>query len=151
MEPLLMILVPGFFGGLVLALLIARNRQGTPATFVPRRLAAPSPALINMANIQIEGVGGLGMVAAVVTVAAFDSRIRLATLLAAALGLALALALIAMRRRSGAMPSGGDGPDDRSMLHLEAGWPPAQHAEVPETTGRLERAGGLTVLTPADA
>jgi hypothetical protein len=60
MEPLIIILVPGLFGGLVLALLIADNRQGTPSTVVPRRLAAPSPALINMAHIQIEGVGGLG-------------------------------------------------------------------------------------------
>jgi len=63
MEPLLFILVfPGLFGGLVVALLIATHRQGTPsATIVPRRLAAPSPALINMANIPVEGATpGLG-------------------------------------------------------------------------------------------
>jgi hypothetical protein len=150
MEPLLFILVPGLFGGLVLAMLIARNRRETPATFVPRRLAAPSPALINMAHIQIEGVGGLGMVAAVITVALADSRIRLATLLAAAFGLGLALVLIAVRRRSGAMPSGGDGPEDRSMLHLEADRRPYP-ASAPETVEHLERAGGMTVLTAADA
>jgi hypothetical protein len=117
MEPLLFILIPGVFGGLVLALLIAGRRKGTPPTFVPRRLAAPSPAMINMAHIPVEGVGGLGMVAAVVAVAVSDPRIRLATILAAALGAGLALALIAMRRRTGALPSGGD--DDRSTLRID--------------------------------
>ena len=86
MEPLL-ILLPGLFGGLVLALLIALNRAinwpRTPGVVVSRRLESPSPSLINMANIRIEGVGGLGMVAAVVAVAVTDPRIRLATIVAA--------------------------------------------------------------------
>ena len=119
MEPLLIILVPGLFGGLVLALLIARRPQRHPSTVVPRRLPAPSPALINMAHIQIEGVGGLGMVAVAVAVAVSDPRIRLAMIVAAVLGAGLALVLIAMRRRSGALPSSGDGPDDRSILRLD--------------------------------
>ena len=119
MEPLLIILVPGVFGGLILALLIAGNRFGTPSTFVPRRLAAPSYALINMAHIQVEGIGGLGMVAAVIAVAVADPRIRLAMIVAAVLGTALALVLIAMRRRTGALPSGGGNPDDRSLLHID--------------------------------
>jgi hypothetical protein len=118
MEPLL-ILVPGLFGGLAVALLIARTRLGRTATVVPARLAAPTPALINMAHIQVEGVGGLGLVAAVVAVAVADPRIRLAIIVAAVFGAGLALALIALRRRTGALPSGGDGPDDRSILHLE--------------------------------
>jgi hypothetical protein len=119
MEPLLIILVPGLFGGLVLAVLIARRQQRHPSTVVPRRLAAPSPALINIAHIQIEGVGGLGMVAVAVAVAVSDPRIRLAMIVAAVLGAGLALVLIAMRRRSGALPSNGDGPDDRSILRLD--------------------------------
>ena len=109
MEPVLIVLIPGLVGGLVLALLIASIRQGTSPTFVPRRLAAPSPALINMAHIPIEGVGGLGMVAAVLVVAVSDPRIRLATILAAVLGAGLALLLIAVRRRTGPLPSKGDG------------------------------------------
>ncbi len=87
MEPLLIILIPGVLGGLVLALLIAFNRAfnrpRTPTIVVPRRLESPSPSLINMANIRIEGLGGLGMVAAVVAVAVSDPRIRLATIAAA--------------------------------------------------------------------
>jgi len=116
METVLLVLIPGILGGFLLSLLIARFRRGTPPTFVPRRLEAPSPSLINMAHIRIEGLGGLGLVAAVIAVAIADPRIRLAVIIAFVLGAGLALGLIAMRRSSGAMHS--DGPDDQSMLHL---------------------------------
>jgi hypothetical protein len=118
MEPLLIVLIPGLAGGLVLALLIASRRTGTPATFVPRRLEALSPALINMSSIKVEGLGGLGMVAAVVAVAIADPRIRLATIIALVLGAGLALFLIAVRRRDGSLSSSGKGPDDRSMFPI---------------------------------
>ena len=119
MEPLLSALVFGLFGGLVLSFLIPRYRRGTPPTFVSKRLAAPTPALINMAHIRVEGIGGLGMVAAVIVVAMADSRIRLAIIIALVLGVGLALALIALRRRGGPLPSAGDGPNDRLMLHID--------------------------------
>ncbi len=116
METVLLVLIPGILGGFLLSLLIARFRRGTPPTFVPRRLEAPSPSLINMAHIKIEGLGGLGLVAAVIAVAIADPRIRLAVIIAFVLGAGLALGLIAMRRSSGAMHS--DDPGDQSMLHL---------------------------------
>jgi hypothetical protein len=116
MEPLLMILIPGLAGGLVLALLIARIGRATSGIVVPRRLAEPSPTLINMAHIQVEGVGGLGLVAASLAVAAHDPRIRLAVLLAGVLGIALALALIVMRRR---LSFGSDDRGGPSMLGLD--------------------------------
>ena len=127
MEPLLIILIPGLLGGLVLALIIAFNGAfkravnwpRTPTVVVPRRLESPSPSLINMASIRIEGLGGLGMVAAVVAVAASDPRIRLATIAAAVLGAGLALVLIAMRRRTGGLPSSGDGPEDQLTLNID--------------------------------
>src|SRR4051812_10191900 len=143
MEPLLMILIPGLFGGFVVALLIAARRRGSPPTFVPTHLAAPSPSLINMAHIRVEGVGGLGMVGAIVIVAVSDSRIRLATLIAMVLGGALALVLIAMRRRTGSLPSAGDGPEDRSMLHLaDEGRSQRRRAKGPvaESSTRLDPA-----------
>ena len=146
MEPLLIILVPGVFGGLVLALLMASIRWGTPSTIVPRRLAAPSPALINMAHIRVEGIGGLGMVAAVIAVAVTAPRIRLAMIVASVLGIGLALALIAMRRRTGPLHSSGDGPDgidDRSMLHLDDERRRAHVAGGRGTIDHLERAGAL--------
>ena len=135
MEPLLIVLIPGVFGGLFVAWLIAATRRGSSSTVVPRRLAAPTPALINMAHIQVEGVGGLGMVAAVIAVAIADPRIRLAILVAWVFGTALAIALIVMRRRTGALPSGGDDPDDRSMLHLDPGAAARSRRSVPEAHG----------------
>ncbi len=143
MEPLLMILVPGLVGGLVLALLLAGHHPATPSIVVPRRLAAPSPSLINMANIRIEGVGGLGMVAAVVAVAVSDPRIRLATIAAAVLGIGLALVLIAMRRRTGALPSSIDGPDDLIALRIDGDRRRTHLADVRGTDGQVERAGAM--------
>jgi hypothetical protein len=149
MEPLLTILVPGLLGGLVLALLIAGAHTGTPSVVVPKRLAAPSPTLINMAHIRVEGVGGLGMVGAVVVVAVSDPRIGLATLLASVLGGGLALGLIAMRRHTGGLPSSDAGPDGRSTLgldderrrtHLASGRAPATDVE---RTGVAWEPGGV--------
>ena len=111
MEPLLIILIPGVVGGLFVPLLIARNRRGTPPTFVPRRLELPSPSLINMSSIKVEGLGGLGMVAAVIAVAIADPRIRLAMMAAMILGGALALLLIARRRREADRSKSGPGGD----------------------------------------
>jgi hypothetical protein len=142
MEPLLIILVPGIFGGLVLALVIAGKRQRTPSTVVPRRLAAPSPALINMAHIQVEGVGGLGLVAVAVAVALSDPRIRLMMIVAAVLGAGLALVLIAMRRRTGALPS-SSGPDDRSTLRINGARRRTHLAAGRGTIDEVERAGPL--------
>jgi len=141
MEPVLFILVPGLFGGLVLALLIARKWGRTPSIVVPRRLEAASPSLINMAHIRVEGIGGLGMVAAVAAVAIADPRIGLATIVALVLGGGLALFLIAMRRASGALPSGGGGPDDRSMLHIDGDQRRTHFTGVRTTIDEVKRAG----------
>jgi len=122
MEPLLIALIPGTLGGLALAWFIAAvgRRRRTPDVIVPAHLNEGYP-VINMANIRVEGVGGLGMVAAVIAVAVTDPRIRLAVLIAAVLGAALAFALIALRRETGALPSGTDGPDGRLPLGLDRG------------------------------
>lgn len=119
MEPLLIVLIPGLLGGLVLALLIRASRRAFPPALVPTHLAPPSPSLINMARIPVEGVGGLGMLGAVAIVALTDWRIGLATIAAIVLGGALAVVLVSMRRHTGSMPSAGGGPEDRSLLHLD--------------------------------
>ena len=141
MEPLLLILVPGLFGGLALAVLIATHRQKAPSTVVSRPLAAPSPSLINMARIPVDGVGGLGIVAAVVAVAVFDPAIRLAVIVAAVLGTGLALSLIAMRRRADAA-SGGDGPAERSTLGIDGERRHAHRAGVPGTIDQSKLLAG---------
>ncbi len=120
MLSLLVMVMLGVSGGLAVAVLIPVLRLGRRALVVPRRLAQPSPAIINMAHIPVDGVGGLGLVAAVVVVALWDPRIRIAMTGAAVLGAGLALGLSAIRRRAGTPPFDGDDPGDRSMLHLHA-------------------------------
>src|SRR5215510_8185439 len=108
MEPLLIVLVPGVIGGIVLAGLLASKWISLRTGAVNRRLADPSPSLINMAHIPVEGGGGLGIVAAVIAVALADPRIRVAIGIAALLGAGFALLLIRLRRNRGPLVSGGD-------------------------------------------
>ena len=138
MEPLLIILIPGVLGGLVVAALIARTRLGVRTGGRGGQLAPPSPYLINMAHIRVEGGGGLGMVAAVIAVALADPRIRVAIAIAAVLGAALAFVLIAHRRRHGGPLEGGGAPGAHSMLRLDL------DDRAPEPSANRERsAGGL--------
>jgi hypothetical protein len=118
MEPLLIILVPGVLGGCIVALvmLLLRFRSRLPARWHP--LEPPSPGLINMAHIRVDGVGGLGMVAMATTVALFEPRIRLAMVIALALGVVLGVVLIALRR-DGPFSSRGNDPGAHAMLPLD--------------------------------
>ena len=114
MEPLLIIILPGILGGFCLALLISRMgpRQWGPSNY--EHLEPPSTNMINMARIRVSGVGGLGMVAMSIVVAAFVPRIRLTMAIAFALGLALAVVMIALRRRRG--PLASDNPPGAHMM-----------------------------------
>jgi len=141
MEPLLIGLIPATLGGLALAFLLPRlfRRRADTVVTGSRMMAPPT---INMANIKVEGVGGLGLVAAVLVVAATDPRIRLAILSAAVLGSGLALALIALRRDTGAMPSSTDGPDS-SLLGLD----PRRRSLRADPPLRGQDAGGHRLAT----
>lgn len=100
MEPLAIILLPGILGGALLAFFLA-HRPAQPAGNVPavrRPLPPPSPSLINMARIRIDGVGGLGMVLVALTVAITVPSIRLSVLTGLVLGVTVAAALITWRR-----------------------------------------------------
>ena len=118
MEPLLIILVPGVVGGIILAVLLVTRRIALRTGGGDRRLAPPSPSLINMARIPVEGGGGLGIVAAVIAVALADPRIRVAIGIAALFGAGFALLLIMLRRGRGPLVSGGDDSGPHSMLGL---------------------------------
>ena len=117
MEPVLIVLLPGVLGGVILALALARVRGNPLVLPVNRPLAPPSPALINMARIRVEGPGGLGLVAMAGAVAIAEPHIRMAMSLALLLGLPLGAILIAWRRR-GPLPSSHDR-GAHSMLPLE--------------------------------
>jgi hypothetical protein len=101
MEPLLIILLPGILGGALMAFFLA-HRPARPAGNVPvvvrRALPPPSPSLINIARIPVDGVGGLGMVLIALTVAISVPWIRLSVLVGLVLGAAAAATLITWRR-----------------------------------------------------
>jgi hypothetical protein len=100
MEPLLIILIPGVAGGILLAFYLAHRpaRRALAGLPVQRALPPTSPSLINMARIQIEGVGGLGMVAMALAVAISVPWIRLSIAVGLVLGAVVAAALIGWRR-----------------------------------------------------
>jgi hypothetical protein len=100
MEPLLIILIPGIAGGILLAFYLAHRpaRPAVAAAAVRRPLPPASPSLINMARIQIDGVGGLGMVAMALAVAIAVPWIRLSIAVGLVLGAVVAAALIGWRR-----------------------------------------------------
>ena len=100
MEPLLIILVPGIAGGILLAFYLAHwpARPAVDGPVVRRALPPTSPSLINMARIQIDGVGGLGMVAMALAVAISVPWIRLSIAVSLVLGAVVAAALITSRR-----------------------------------------------------
>ena len=144
MEPLLIILVPGVIGGIILAVLLATRQIALRTGGGDRRLAPPSPSLINMAHIPVEGGGGLGILAAVIAVALADPRIRVAIGIAALFGAGFALLLIWLRRDRGPLVSGGDDSGPHSMLGLGREQPgPASVRSERERSHRLER--GLAV------
>jgi hypothetical protein len=135
MEPVLIILVPGLVGGLVLAALIAAKRIDLKTNGPGRPLEPPSPSLINMAHIRVEGGGGLGMVAAVIVVAIVDPRIRLAIAIAAVLGIVFAAVLISRRRERGPFRPADDDSGPHSMLGLGRGPTGALPASRSDGTG----------------
>jgi hypothetical protein len=112
-EFLLIVVIPGLLGGILTAFLLARYRE-RPGTPHVRPLAAPSPGLINMAHIRIEGIGGLGLVAVSIAVAIQVPRIRMTMAVALALGTVLGTVLIALRRRRGPLATSSQHPGAHS-------------------------------------
>src|SRR5262245_27379983 len=98
MEPLMILLAAVVGGGLMLAVLIARFGRDVKAA-ADTRLEPASPSLLNMAHIPVAGLGGLGMVAMAIVVSIFVPLIHVSMAIALLLGVALATALIAFRRR----------------------------------------------------
>jgi hypothetical protein len=118
MEPLALML-PALVGGVVLAgLLRFLNRRPSSGVAVQSRLEPMSPDLINMAHIKVAGLGGLGMVGAVLVTAIALPQIGVAMIAGVGAGAALAAGLVAYRIRSTFGDAGHDGPPP-SLLALE--------------------------------
>jgi len=109
MEPIVMIGVPGFIGGLLIAWLFIRlhERRPTRPDTAPLADEPVSTDVINMARIRVAGIGGLGFVAMALAVAWAVPRIGQSLATGFVLGAAFGAVLILVRRRTGPMPSSG--------------------------------------------
>ena len=138
MEPLVIILVPGVLGGLAMAavFLLFRGRSTRPSASA-QRLDPISTDIINMASIKVAGVGGLGLVAMSVAVALGIPRIAQAEAIGIGLGAVGALVVILYRRRTGVMPSSGQGLGANTMLRIEGASPDSRSDERGPT--RIDR------------
>jgi hypothetical protein len=133
-DPVLMIVVPGFLGGLVIALVVfLRQRRSLrrPPLMGPVHTEPLSTDIINMSSIKVAGVGGLGLVALAVAVAFDLPRVGLTVGLGLALGIALALVMVLRRRSSGSMPSSGQQTGANTTLAIDAATAPDVQPTVP--------------------
>jgi hypothetical protein len=120
MNPVLLVIVPGFLGGLLIAsvVVLIHRRAERVSLVVPRRLPVTTD-VINMASIKVAGVGGLGLVAMVVAVAMGVRQIGEAMAVSLTLGVAFAAILIVRRRKTGPLPSGDQGFGANTVLAID--------------------------------
>jgi hypothetical protein len=121
MDPVTMVIVPGFLGGLVIALLVIRSHRRGRADLVvvPYRPERPSTDVINMASIKVAGIGGLGLVAMAAAVALDVPQIGQSMAVGLGCGLIIAGVLIYRARRAGPMPSSGQRMGANTVLSID--------------------------------
>jgi uncharacterized membrane protein SpoIIM required for sporulation len=108
-------------GGWLLAGVLSLMNRRAPSNVVRRSAIEPlSPDAINMAHIKVEGIGGLGLIAAGAIIAISLPEIGFSLLTGVGLGAALAVGLIAYRSHVSATlrPGGFDG-QPPSLLMLD--------------------------------
>jgi hypothetical protein len=131
MDPITIVIISGFIGGLVIALLFARLNRRSEETD-PFAAERPSTDIINMARIRVVGIGGLGLVAMAVVVAIVIPRIRELLSLGLVLGALFGVALVLWRRRAGPMPSSGRGLGANTTLSIDG-----RRASAPQRSERI--------------
>jgi hypothetical protein len=121
MDPVTVILVPGFLGGLVIALLLMKLQRRSHSCVLDdeARDEKLSSDAINRAHIRVAGVGGLGLVAMAIVVALTLPSIGWSMALGLVLGVLFAVVLILLRRRQGPMPSSGRHAGANTSLSIE--------------------------------
>ena len=120
MDPVTLIVVLGFLGGVVIALLFIRL-HGRPTDAASDAFAGEplSTDVINMARIRVAGVGGLGLVAMAFTVAWVVPRIGQTLAIGFVLGAIGGVVLILCRRGKGPLPSSGRRPGANTTLSID--------------------------------
>ena len=122
MDPVTLVVVPGFLGGLVLAaivIVLQRRQHHRASVMVPIHLPITTD-VVNMASIRVAGVGGLGLVAMAAAVAFDVPLIGQSIALAFGLGVCAAVATILWRRHSSPLPSSGRGMGANTVLEIDA-------------------------------
>jgi hypothetical protein len=133
---LMELVLPALVGGLLLAVaLFGANRRPSSGVVARSSLEPMSPDLINMAHIKVAGIGGLGMIGAVVVTAVALPEVAIATLAGIGVGAAIAVGLIVYRSRSNA--AGPEGPDGRmpTLLTLDDHAAPAERRPTRDVPG----------------
>ena len=132
MDPVTLVVIPGFLGGLVIALVVRllQRRDGPQPSVVVREHLPLTTDVINMGSIKVAGVGGLGLVAMAVAVALDIRRIGETVALGLACGCVIAVVMIVARRRSGALPSSGRGPGGNRTLAIDEPRGDTSHARA---------------------
>ena len=132
MDPVTLVLVvPAFLGGIVVALIFVRLQRRSLSRPDPFKGDSPTD-VINMSRIRVAGVGGLGLVAMAVVVAVAVPRIGQSLAVGLVLGAVFAAVLITWRSRSGAMPSSGQQIGANTTLSIDA---PASAADEVDHDG----------------
>lgn len=107
-NPVTLIVIPGFVGGLVIAVVIGMLQRRAPAGRAADQAFGREPLstdVINMAHIRVAGIGGLGLVAMAATVALNVPRVGQPVAAGMILGALSGAVLIFWRRRKGSLPS----------------------------------------------
>lgn len=136
MDLVTFVIILGFLGGVVIALLLFRMHPRA-SQVDPLRDLPITTDVINMARIRVSGVGGLGLVAMALTVALMVPRIRQHLIVSALLGIVFGLVLIWLRRaHGGPMPSssGTSGANNMLSLDLPPGPPAEEDRRVPPSS-----------------
>jgi len=122
-DPVTLLIVLAFVGGLVVAPLLAlfHHRFSPVREPLPRRDDPPLVDAFNIAHIRVTGIGGLGFVLLALAIAANIPSIGVSLAIGAALGIVFAVVLIFRRRRSGPLPSSGRRPGANTTLSIEMG------------------------------
>lgn len=135
MDPVIGVLIPGILGGLVLAWLLVKLPRRRPGPVDDPFAGMAATSVINMSQLRVAGVGGLGLVAMAVATALDVPRIGQSLALGLILGAVFAAVLILRRRRTGPMPSSGRHAGANNMLSIDETPAPAE-TDAPDRGAR---------------
>jgi hypothetical protein len=123
MDPVTLLIVVAFVGGLIVAPLVAcvHHRSSRERESLPGRDDTPLVDPINIAHIRVTGIAGLGFVLLALAVAAYIPSIGVSLAAGAVLGIVFAVVLIVRRRRIGPLPSSGARPGANTTLSIDMG------------------------------